>query len=59
MQLFLRKAGVAGGKPYLVYAFNMVFLSKIDWSAGSDDEQPIERLRLRTKPRNRILSAEA
>ncbi len=44
MQLYLRKAGVAGGKPYLVYAFNMVFLSKIDWSASSDDEQPIERL---------------
>ena len=44
MQLYLRRAGVAGGKPYLVYAFNMVFLSKIDWSAGSDDEQPIERL---------------
>ena len=44
MQLFLRKAGVAGGKPYLVYAFNMVFLSKIDWSASSEDDQPIERL---------------
>ena len=38
MQLFLRKAGVAGGKPYLVYAFNMVFLSKIDWSASSEDD---------------------
>ena len=38
------RRGVAGGKPYLVYAFNMVFLSKIDWSARSDDEQPIERL---------------
>ena len=44
MQLYMRKAGVTGGKPYLVYGFNMVFLSKIDWSASSGDEQPIERL---------------
>ncbi len=44
MQLYLRKAGVAGGKPYLVYGFNMVFLSKINWSVSSVDEQPIERL---------------
>ena len=43
MQLYMRKAGVAG-KPYLVYGFNMVFLSKIDWSVSSGDEQPIERL---------------
>jgi len=44
MQLYIRKTGVAGGKPYLVYGFNMVFLSKIDWSASSGDDQPIERL---------------
>ena len=44
MQLYMRKAGAAGGKPYLAYGFNTVFLSKIDWSAGSGDEQPIERL---------------
>ena len=44
MQLYLRRAGDAGAKPYLVYGFNMVFLSKIDWSASSGDEQPIERL---------------
>jgi len=44
MQLYIRRAGVAGGKPYLVYGFNMVFVSKIDWSASSGDEQPIERV---------------
>ena len=44
MQLYLRRTDAAGGKPYLVYGFNTVFLSKIDWSAGSGDEQPIERL---------------
>ena len=44
MQLYMRKAGIAGGKPYLVYAFTMVFLSKIDWGASSGDEQLIERL---------------
>ena len=43
MQLYLRRAGV-GAKPYLVYGFNMVILSKIDWSASNGDEQPIERL---------------
>ena len=42
MRMFLE--GVAGGKPYLVYGFNMVFLSKIDWSAGSGDDEPNERL---------------
>jgi type VI secretion system secreted protein Hcp len=44
MQLYIRKAGAAGGKPYLLYVFNMVFVSKIDWSASSDDEQPLERV---------------
>ena len=44
MQLYIRKAGAAVGKPYLAYGFNMVFLSKIDWIASSGDEQPIERL---------------
>ena len=44
MQLYLRKAGGTDGRPYLVYAFDMVFLSKIDWSAGSGDDEPNERL---------------
>jgi type VI secretion system secreted protein Hcp len=43
MQVYLRNAGAAGGKPYLVYAFNTVFVSKVDWSADSDD-QPTEHV---------------
>lgn len=44
MQIYLRKTGVTAGKPYLVYAFSTVFLSKIDWSATDGDDQPIELL---------------
>jgi type VI secretion system secreted protein Hcp len=44
MQVYLRKTGAAGGKPYLAYGFNTVYLSKIDWSVGSGDDQPIEHL---------------
>jgi type VI secretion system secreted protein Hcp len=45
-QLYVRKAGGGTGKPYLVYAFDMVFVSRIDWSASSGDEQPLETVTL-------------
>ena len=47
MQLYVRKAGgapTAGAKPYLVYGFDMVFVSEIDWSGSSGDEEPLERV---------------
>jgi type VI secretion system secreted protein Hcp len=43
-QLYIRKAGATGGRPYLVYGFDMVFVSKIEWSASSGDDQPLERV---------------
>jgi type VI secretion system secreted protein Hcp len=44
LQLYIRKAGVASGKPYLAYEFGMVFVSNIDWSGGSGDDGPLERV---------------
>jgi type VI secretion system secreted protein Hcp len=47
MQLYVRKLGGAptvGAKPYLVYGLDMVFVSGIDWSGGSGDEEPLERV---------------
>lgn len=47
MQLYVRKVGgapTAGAKPYLVYGFDMVFISEIDWSGSSGDEEPLERV---------------
>jgi type VI secretion system secreted protein Hcp len=46
MQLFVRKAGgTTTPKPYLVYGFDMVFITKIEWSAGEGDDLPIEHVR--------------
>jgi type VI protein secretion system component Hcp len=45
MQLYVRKAGgTPTGKPYLVYGFDMVFVSAIDWTGSSGDEGPSERV---------------
>jgi type VI secretion system secreted protein Hcp len=44
MQLYIRRAGAGGGKPYLAYQFGSVFVARIDWSAGSGDEEPIEQV---------------
>ena len=45
MQVFIRRTGGATpGKPYLMYGFNMVFITDIDWSASEGDELPVERV---------------
>jgi len=46
MQVFIRKTGgaTAAGKPYLMYGFNLVFITKIEWSASEGDELPFERV---------------
>jgi type VI secretion system secreted protein Hcp len=46
LQVFIRKAGGATAvpKPYLVYGFSIVFITKIDWSASDGDELPTERV---------------
>jgi type VI protein secretion system component Hcp len=46
LQVFIRKTGLDAfaPKPYLVYGFSLVFITKIDWSAGEGDEQPTERV---------------
>jgi type VI protein secretion system component Hcp len=45
MQLYVRKSGGAvSGKPYLVYSFDMVFVSTINWSASSGDDEPLEQV---------------
>jgi type VI secretion system secreted protein Hcp len=48
MQLYLRKPGAVArataGRPYLAYEFSMVFITKIDWSADSGDEGPLEHV---------------
>jgi type VI secretion system secreted protein Hcp len=36
-------AGEASGKPYLIYSFGMVFVTKLDWS-GPGDEGPEESI---------------
>jgi type VI secretion system secreted protein Hcp len=49
MQVYVRKTGAASTavpKPYLVYGFEMVFVSGIDWSSSSGDEEPLERVTL-------------
>jgi type VI secretion system secreted protein Hcp len=43
MQLYIRRAGATGGKPYLAYEFGTVFVSRIDWSGGGG-ELPLERV---------------
>jgi type VI secretion system secreted protein Hcp len=46
MQVFIRRIGgtTLAPKPYLVYGFNMVFITNIDWSASEGDELPVERV---------------
>ncbi len=44
VQLYLRDPAVAGGKPHIAYGFSMVYVSKIDWSAGAGDDQATERV---------------
>jgi type VI secretion system secreted protein Hcp len=47
MQLYVRKVGgapTAGAKPYLVYGFDTVLVSEIDWSGSLGDEEPLERV---------------
>jgi Type VI secretion system effector, Hcp len=44
MQLCIRRAGPGGVKPYLAYRFGSVFVARIDWSAGSGDEEPVEQV---------------
>jgi len=44
-QLYLRKAGATtDARPYLAYGFDMVFISKIDWSGSLGDDEPNERV---------------
>lgn len=44
LQLYVRRAGTTGSKPYLTYSFGTVFVSKIDWTTSSGDEEPLERV---------------
>ena len=46
MQVFFRRTGGASPapKPYLMYGFNLGFITKIDWSASEGDELPVERV---------------
>jgi hypothetical protein len=46
VQLYVRQDGGAanGGKPYLVYGLEMVFIKQIDWTVSSGDEQVSERV---------------
>jgi type VI secretion system secreted protein Hcp len=45
LQVFMRKAGgTTVPKPYLVYAFDMVFVNKVEWSASEGDDLPTERV---------------
>ena len=46
LQVFIRQTGgdAFAPKPYLVYGFSLVFITKIDWSASDGDEQPTERV---------------
>ena len=45
MQLALRRAGAArDGKPYLVYEFQMVYVSGVQWTEDAGDGEPLEQL---------------
>jgi type VI secretion system secreted protein Hcp len=48
VKLYVRKAGSPTGAPtdYLVYQFNMVFITKMDVSAGSGDDAPRETIEM-------------
>jgi type VI secretion system secreted protein Hcp len=44
-QLYLRKAGATtGAKPYLAYGFEIVAISKIEWSGSLGDDEPSEHV---------------
>jgi type VI protein secretion system component Hcp len=44
VQIFVRKAGVQSGKPYLAYEFTTVFVTKLQWTGDSGDDVPVEQV---------------
>jgi type VI secretion system secreted protein Hcp len=43
LNLYIRKAG-AQGADYLLYRFKLAFVTKIEWSESSGDDQPLEQV---------------